>query len=221
MTIRSEKLSSQLNLSQVYDWSNANIDEDVFILLVLEGCYIYDISKCVTYYGKDRVLPKLDLISDPLRLKIATRLLNNAIKASLLPANTKNLFNALKSNPKMKDLDSLFKSKSVVLMDRVKSRDLLDLMILIKDHGYTIEQVIKSIMEVDNLEEKQAFSALEVLIGNVPVDKDDPGFDTINIAITLEDIYDFFKSKVDEYEVDLAKSVLENTPTSSLKFENP
>jgi len=40
---------------------------------------------------------------------------------------------------KILDVKSLFESKSVVLMDRVKSRDIYDLMVLIVDHGYQIK----------------------------------------------------------------------------------
>jgi len=103
------------------------------------------------------------------------------------------------------NLDSLFKSKSVVLLDRIKSRDLFDLMVLIRDHGYTIQDVLDAIMIIDGKDEPQANAVLEILIGNIPLDNNDPGFNSISLDISMNEIYNFFKEKVDEHEQTLAR----------------
>ena len=101
---------------------------------------------------------------------------------------------------KILDVKSLFESKSVVLMDRVKSRDIYDLMVLIVDHGYQIKDIINAIIKIDNKEEQQAMVALNILTGLVPLDKDDPGFKSIGINVDMSEIYTFFKEKVSQYE---------------------
>ncbi len=106
------------------------------------------------------------------------------------------------------DLDSLFKSKSVVLSDRVKSRDLFDLMVLIRDHGYTIKDILDAIIAIDGKEQPQANAVIEILIGNVPLDNNDPGFNSISLNISMNEIYNFFKVKVNEHEQMLARAVL-------------
>ena len=60
-----ERLSTLLNLSFPYDWSNSNIDENIFILRVLEDCFIEDIVKCVHHFGIQRVFSALQNIDDP------------------------------------------------------------------------------------------------------------------------------------------------------------
>lgn len=104
------------------------------------------------------------------------------------------------------DLDSLFKSKSVVLSDRIKSRDLFDLMVLIRDHGYTVKDMVDAIIMVDDKDEQQAHAVLEILIGNVPIDNDDPGFNSIKLNVSIDEIYNFFKKEVNKYEQMLVKA---------------
>lgn len=108
------------------------------------------------------------------------------------------------------DLTTLFESKSVVLMDRVKSRDLFDLMVLIQDHGFTVKDMVQSIMTVDDVDETTALSALEVLLGNIPLDENDPGFESISLDVDMDDIYAFFAEKVNDYEIEVATPFLKN-----------
>ncbi len=77
----SQKLSAQLKLSFPYDWSNRHIDENAFILLVVEGCYIEDVVKCAKHFGIQRIIKALPDIDDPLTFKIAERQIDN-IKAA-------------------------------------------------------------------------------------------------------------------------------------------
>ena len=97
-------------------------------------------------------------------------------------------------------LEPLFKSKAVVLMDRVKSRDLFDLMILLTQHNYTIDDIIDTLITIDERDEVEAETALEILVGNIPVDKDDPGFESIDLELSLKDIYKQLTLLVNDYE---------------------
>lgn len=101
-------------------------------------------------------------------------------------------------------LQTLFESKAVVLMDRIMSRDLFDLMVLVKNHGYTLNDIIQAIMQIDGREQNEAMSVLEILIGNVPADPTDPGFASISVHAELTDIHAFFSEHVDQYERQLA-----------------
>jgi hypothetical protein len=74
-------LSKQLGLGSPYDWSNINIDPDIFILRVLEGCNVRDITRITRYFGTTRVGDALIKISEPLTLKIAERQYNNVCEA--------------------------------------------------------------------------------------------------------------------------------------------
>jgi hypothetical protein len=87
-----------------------------------------------------------------------------------------------------------------VLMDRVKSRDLFDLMILLTQYNYTIDDIIDTLITIDERDEVESETALEILVGNIPVDKDDSGFESINLDITLKDIYRTLEPLVNDYE---------------------
>lgn len=107
---------------------------------------------------------------------------------------------------KIFDINEIFESKCVVLRDRVKSRDLYDLMYLIKNHNYTIEDVFSNIKKIDDpLEGVEPIK--EVLIGNVPIDDNDTGLLILNDNTTIDDIYDFFKNEINQYEIMQAKAI--------------
>lgn len=101
-------------------------------------------------------------------------------------------------------LQTLFESKAVVLMDRIMSRDLFDLMVLVKHHGYTLNDIIHAIMHIDGRDQNEALSALEILVGNIPADPTDPGFASIAAHADLKDIHAFFREHVNQYERQLA-----------------
>ena len=105
-------------------------------------------------------------------------------------------------------LQTLFESKAVVLMDRVMSRDLYDLMVLIRDHGYTLHDLICAIMTIDERSQNEAISVLEILVGTIPMQASDPGFATIGLETDLADIHAFFADRVDQYEYQLAREAI-------------
>lgn len=142
----------------------------------------------------------------------------NGVKVSFFVLNKNNdlRLNYFKNAPtlnisgsfKIFSIDSLFDSKAVVLLDRVKSRDIYDLMVLIMHHGYQVADIIESIKKIDQKENQQARVALNVLTGLIPLDKDDPGFNSIGVSVKLDEIYAFFNQKVNEYESGIARTIL-------------
>jgi len=110
-------------------------------------------------------------------------------------------------------LNTLFQSKAVVLSDRVTSRDLFDLMVLVKNHGFTIADIVSAIQSVDAREANEAIAALEVLTGNLPLDPADPGFKSIGLQTSMDEIYTFFNEQVNAYEQLLAQDAV-STPAS-------
>lgn len=113
-------------------------------------------------------------------------------------------------------LQTLFESKAVVLMDRVMSRDLFDLMTLIQTQGFSVQDIVEAIMRVDQRDQNEAMSVLEVLVGNVPVVASDPGFATIGLDISLRDIYAFFIEQVNAYERELARSAVDQSTSDEV-----
>jgi hypothetical protein len=98
------------------------------------------------------------------------------------------------------DVDGLFVMKSMVLADRARSRDLFDLMTLIRDHGYLLEDGLESAARLAPVDERDIERHKAVLTGAIDLDKDDEGFDSVAINTVIEDIYRFFDEKVSDYE---------------------
>lgn len=75
------RLSERLKLRFPYGWSNSNIDEDVFIVNVLNRCYLEDIVKCVKFFGFERVKANHVRLTNEMSRQIALRQLNNIERA--------------------------------------------------------------------------------------------------------------------------------------------
>jgi hypothetical protein len=73
-------------------------------------------------------------------------------------------------------------------------------MILLTQYNYTIDDIIDTLITIDERDEVESETALEILVGNIPVDKDDSGFESINLDITLKDIYRTLEPLVNDYE---------------------
>ena len=129
----------------------------------------------------------------------------------------------LKSTPKLAvskkgfnilGMDGLFVMKGIVVYDRVKSRDLYDLMVLTKDHGYSIENVIEAIHTYQPLRDKDPEHFKSAVTGIIPIDKNDEGFSSIRLNVKIEDIYKYFRKLIDDYEVSLVKALQKNQSRS-------
>jgi hypothetical protein len=100
------------------------------------------------------------------------------------------------------DLEGIFSMKAYVIHQRVRSRDLFDLKIFVQ-RGKTIEDILQAGSAADPACSSEY--AKSVLLGDVPLDKEDEGFDSVDITEKLEDIYSFFKCAINEYEQALAE----------------
>lgn len=105
-------------------------------------------------------------------------------------------------------LAGLFAMKALVLADRARSRDLFDLMVLIQGHSFTIDEAFRLAGTLAPIEERDIERHKAVMTGAIPLDAEDEGFDSIGLAVGIEDIYIFFDREVDRYERDIARALL-------------
>jgi hypothetical protein len=107
-------------------------------------------------------------------------------------------------------LDGLFVMKTLVVYGRVKSRDLYDLMVLTRDHGYTLKDAFAAIAAYQPARHQDPEHFKSVLTGLVPLNKDDEGFSSIQLHIKMKDIYQYFKKLLNAYEVQAVSDILQS-----------
>jgi Nucleotidyl transferase AbiEii toxin, Type IV TA system len=116
----------------------------------------------------------------------------------------------LKSAPKVEvskggfdvlGVDGLLVMKSIVVYDRVKSRDIYDLMVLTRDHGYTLDDIFAAIDFYQPIRHKDPEHFKSVVTGVIPLDKSDEGFASIHLNVKMDDIYKYFNKLINDYEV--------------------
>lgn len=100
------------------------------------------------------------------------------------------------------DTEGIFSMKSYAIHQRVRSRDLFDLKIFVQ-RGKTIEDILRAGPAADPACSIEY--AKSVLIGDVPLDKEDEGFDSVGVTEKIEDIYAFFEDAVNKYEQTIAE----------------
>jgi predicted nucleotidyltransferase component of viral defense system len=122
----------------------------------------------------------------------------------------------LKSSPKLQigeggfdvlGLDGLLAMKSIVVYDRVRSRDIYDLMILTRDHGYTLKEVFAAIDAYQPIRHKDPEHFKSVVTGVIPLDGNDEGFSSIRLNVNMDAIYKHFKTLINDYEVEAVKQL--------------
>lgn len=101
--------------------------------------------------------------------------------------------------------ETIFKMKSWLISQRVRSRDLFDLMTFVQ-RGWSVGNILDAGTQADPL--FQVEYAKDVLTGNVPVDAEDEGFDSIGVKLSIDDIHQFFLDEVNRYEVEIAASII-------------
>jgi hypothetical protein len=107
-------------------------------------------------------------------------------------------------------VEGLFAMKSIVTYDRVRSRDIFDLMILIRDNGFNLKNALDAIAENQPARHKDPEHFKSVVTGIIPLDKADEGFSSISLDVKMQDIYKYFKSLIKEYEIQAVHALLEN-----------
>lgn len=102
-------------------------------------------------------------------------------------------------------LDGLFVMKSIVVYDRVKSRDIYDLMILTQDHGYDLEAVFAAIDAYQPFRNKDTEYFKSVVTGVIPLDQNDEGFASIQLNVKHAQMHKYFTKLINDYEVKVAQ----------------
>ncbi len=100
-------------------------------------------------------------------------------------------------------IEGMKTAKTLVLGDRVRSRDLYDLHVLMRDHGYSLGEMVGIVRELGTIDDPEHYKA--VLRGKIPLDDDDEGLEPVEIGLTTEALYRFFGEKFDTYEVEQAR----------------
>lgn len=98
-------------------------------------------------------------------------------------------------------IDGLFVMKSIVVYDRVKSRDIYDLMVLTRDHGYTLEDIFAAIDAYQPIRNKDPEHFKSVVTGVIPLDKNDEGFSSIHLNVKMDALYKYFKKLINDFEI--------------------
>ena len=232
--VNAPRKSVKLGLSGAYDWSNPNIRDEVLIAKVLEVHKFEDVARLCFYYGVakvKRVFKRCEL--GRMTRDIVTRMLGNiskglcAMQAGNVGDRTRLNSDCLKSAPRLEiseghfdvlGLDKLLTKKSIVVYDRVRSRDIFDLMILTRDHGYTLKNIFAAIDAYQPIRHKgnpEHFKS--VVTGLIPVDGNDEGFSSICLNVKMEEIYTHFKKLVNDYEVMVAQEIRAGFAADQLK----
>lgn len=98
-------------------------------------------------------------------------------------------------------------AKTLVLGDRVRSRDLFDVMTLMQTQQLTLEQMHCWVCEVGHNTDFEHY--LSVMTGDIPLDQDDEGLQPTGTAIAMPALYDYFNQKIDAWQIEQAKRLAE------------
>ena len=96
-------------------------------------------------------------------------------------------------------IEGLKASKILVLADRVQSRDLYDLMILMKNYKYSIEEAMSIVKKIGHLDDPEHYRA--VMTGMIPVDQNDTGLMPVDVDYSVTEIYEYFESLFETHDV--------------------
>lgn len=95
-------------------------------------------------------------------------------------------------------VDTIFKMKTLLITERIKSRDFFDLYSLLKNGEFSLEDMLETMKRYRSWYPLERFK--NVLLNSTPP-LDDEGFQSlVSESITFADIQSFFSEKVDEYE---------------------
>ena len=132
-------------------------------------------------------------------------LVNNTVKVSFFApdeAQRKVFVSPDESRARVATLAELFKSKALVSAVRSKTRDWLDLFLLLRDHGFTLRDYRQVFAESGNL--IQCDIGLARLCSSLPQRGDEGYSHLLTNPPTLEEIKNFFIAQREKLEVELA-----------------
>lgn len=102
-------------------------------------------------------------------------------------------------------LEGLKVTKAVTIGQRTRSRDLYDLFVLVRDHGYTVEQLLQDAQDYGTNDDPEYYKS--VLRGDIPLDRDDEGLESVGVQIALGDVYAFFDERISLLEIEEAERI--------------
>ena len=110
--------------------------------------------------------------------------------------------------PRLASLREIFQTKCLVSAARSKSRDWIDLYLLLRDHGFTLRDYAAVFAESGD--EAQRDIGLSRLCSGVP-QKDDEGYvHLLELAPSLEEMKAFFIARRNEWEIETAREHKQN-----------
>jgi DNA-binding XRE family transcriptional regulator len=165
-------------LEFAYDWSNPNIADATLIRKVVEKGRFHDLAIICKRFGLEQVR------------RIASEKIANSVTLRRAFANIEQGFG---------------RTNLTLLGQRVRSRDLYDLFILAKEHGYTIAQLLHDAATYGTNDDPEYYKA--VLRGEIPLDIDDEGLEPVGVATDLNVIYSFFDTQISLIEIDEAARI--------------
>jgi len=107
-------------------------------------------------------------------------------------------------------IEGLKTAKTLVLADRVRSRDLYDLYILKREHAYSLDELFSIVKKLGVIDDSEYYKA--IMRGEIPLDDEDEGLEAVDLYIGTEQIYEYFNHVIDEYETDLARDHFARSP---------
>ena len=99
-------------------------------------------------------------------------------------------------------LDGLKVAKTLVLADRARSRDLFDLMMLLRDHDLTVDRMARIVRTLGHNNDFEHYVA--VMCGDIPLDSGDEGLHPTGAAIAMNDIYAELRQYIDAWQIERA-----------------
>lgn len=100
-------------------------------------------------------------------------------------------------------IEGLKTAKTLVLADRVRSRDLYDLSILMREQNYTLGKLFSIVKDLGTIDDPEHYKA--IMRGEIPIDNDDEGLEAVDLHVNCEQIYQYFNHVIDDYETSLAR----------------
>lgn len=100
-------------------------------------------------------------------------------------------------------IEGLKVAKTLVLADRVRSRDLYDLYVLMRDHDYSMDRLFAVVRELGTIDDPEYYKT--ILRGEIPLDSEDEGLEAVDLESGSERMYEYFNAAIDEYETQLAR----------------
>jgi hypothetical protein len=100
-------------------------------------------------------------------------------------------------------IEGLKVAKTLVLADRVRSRDLYDLYVLMRDHGYSMDRLVAVVRELGTVDDPEYYKT--IMRGEIPLDSEDEGLEAVDLEAGSEQMFGYFNTAIDEYETRLAR----------------